>query len=83
MIFGVPGSRDQKNHLGVHFRTIKEATSSQPCSASGPAMFVPTTTEKSFSGASHMTTYHIVFEPLCISAVPPAQPRFKTTQPQA
>ena len=26
-------------------------------------MFVATTTEKSFSGASHITTYHIVFEP--------------------
>ena len=46
-------------------------------------MFVAAMTEKFFSGASHITTYHIVFEPLCVKAFPPAQPRFKTIQPQA
>ena len=49
----------------------------------GTAIFVAAITEKFRSGASHITTYHIVFEPLCISAFPSAQPRVKTTQPQA
>ena len=70
-------------HWGSQRSIIWEAASSQPFSASGPAMFVATTTEKPFYGASHITTYHMLFEPLCIKAVPPAQPRRKTTQPQA
>src|SRR5690348_12924776 len=54
-----------------HFPIMAAATSSQPFSAPSPAMFVATATEKFFSGASHMTRYHMVFEPLCVSAFPP------------
>src|SRR5262245_11921121 len=75
--------RDTSHFPESHFSIIATAISSQPFSASSPAMFVATMTEKSLSGASHITTYHILFEPLCHHAVPRAQPRLKRTQPQA
>ena len=39
-------------------------------------------TAKFFSGASHIPTYRIVFEPLCLIAFSPAQPRFTPIPPQ-
>ena len=60
-----------------------DTASSQAFAASSPAQFVAATNAASFAGAIQITTKNIVFDPACVSAVPPAQPRGVAIQPIA
>ena len=66
-----------------HFPIIDAATLSQAVSAASPATLVTLITANCLSARSHITAYHMLFEPLCMIAFPPAHGRSTTTQPQA
>src|SRR5262245_12738494 len=70
-------------HFASHFWIMALAASSQPFSALSPAMFVAAMTAKFLSGASHMTRYHMVLEPLCMRAFPSAHSRSRLSHPNA
>ena len=60
-----------------------ETASSQAFAASSPGQFVAATNAASFAGAIQITAKNIVFEPVCVSALPPAQPRSAPLQVKA